>query len=134
MMRIRHCWSGVLASGQVTWRCTCFAGLMLLATSGHAQLPAGLDAAQLLQQFQQQTGNAGPAGSGVQPSAPTDVTVQPASRNNLAVPPPSRLEQIMSARASAKLQQFGYDALGQARAVTIPQAGAVQDVHIGTGR
>ena len=48
----------------------------------------------------------------------------------LAEMPLSRLEQIMSARAGAKLQQFGYDALGQGRAVTIPQAGAVQDDYI----
>jgi protein involved in polysaccharide export with SLBB domain len=44
--------------------------------------------------------------------------------------PPSRLEQIMSARANVKLTQFGYDDLGVGRAVTVPQIGAVQDSYV----
>jgi len=102
------------------------AGLLLVATSGYAQLATGMDA-QLLQQGQ--AGSTIP-GSGAQPSAPSDVTILPPSRASQPQLPQSRLEQIMSARAGAKLQQFGYDALGQGRAVTIPQAGAVQDNYI----
>jgi polysaccharide export outer membrane protein len=44
--------------------------------------------------------------------------------------PPSRLEQIMSARASMRLQQFGYNQLGIARRVVVPETGAVQDDYI----
>jgi protein involved in polysaccharide export with SLBB domain len=47
-----------------------------------------------------------------------------------AASPPSRLEQIMSARAGTKLTQFGYDDLGVGRAVTVPQIGAVQDSYV----
>lgn len=43
---------------------------------------------------------------------------------------PSRLEQILSARAGVKLQQFGYDQLGQGRTVTVAQTGAVQDDYV----
>jgi protein involved in polysaccharide export with SLBB domain len=44
--------------------------------------------------------------------------------------PQSRLEQIMSARAGAKLAQFGYEQLGVARSVVVPETGAVQDDYI----
>jgi protein involved in polysaccharide export with SLBB domain len=44
--------------------------------------------------------------------------------------PPSRLEQIMSARAGVKLSQFGYDQMGVGRAVSLPQVGDVQDNYI----
>ena len=44
--------------------------------------------------------------------------------------PPSRLEQILSARAGMRLQQFGYDQLGSGRPVTVPETGAVQDDYI----
>jgi len=54
-----------------------------------------------------------------------------------AVPPrmqqdlqPSRLEQIMSARAGVPLKQFGYDQLGRPTAVMVPQTGAVQDDYV----
>ncbi|MES2294548.1 MAG: SLBB domain-containing protein [Pseudomonadota bacterium] len=44
--------------------------------------------------------------------------------------PPSRLEQIMSARAGTKLEQFGYDQLGRGHSVSMPQTGAVQDDYV----
>jgi len=44
--------------------------------------------------------------------------------------PQSRLEQIMSARAGARLSQFGYEQLGVARSVIVPETGAVQDDYI----
>jgi protein involved in polysaccharide export with SLBB domain len=44
--------------------------------------------------------------------------------------PPSRLEQILSARAGVKIEQFGYDQLGRASAVLVPQTGAVQDDYV----
>jgi protein involved in polysaccharide export with SLBB domain len=43
---------------------------------------------------------------------------------------PSRLEQIISARAGVQLQQFGYDQLGIGRQVTVPETGAVADDYI----
>jgi len=43
---------------------------------------------------------------------------------------PSRLEQIISARAGVQLQQFGYDQLGIGRAVTVPETGAVADDYV----
>jgi protein involved in polysaccharide export with SLBB domain len=44
--------------------------------------------------------------------------------------PTSRLEQIYSARAGARLTQFGYEQLGVARSVTVPETGAVADDYI----
>ncbi len=48
----------------------------------------------------------------------------------LSVLQPSRLEQIISARAGTMLQQFGYDQLGIGRQVTVPETGAVADDYI----
>jgi protein involved in polysaccharide export with SLBB domain len=57
-------------------------------------------------------------------------TFQPQNFAPAASLPPSRLEQIMSARAGVKLTQFGYDQLGQGGSVTISQTGAVQDDYM----
>lgn len=43
---------------------------------------------------------------------------------------PSRLEQNMSARAEATLQQFGYDQVGVGSSVRVPQTGAIQDDYV----
>ena len=40
--------------------------------------------------------------------------------------PTSRLEQILSTRAGVRLAQFGYDQLGVARSVLVPETGAVE--------
>jgi protein involved in polysaccharide export with SLBB domain len=53
---------------------------------------------------------------------PTSIPVQPS--------PPSRLEQILSARAGVALSLFGYDQLGIGRPVALPQMGGVQDDYI----
>jgi polysaccharide export outer membrane protein len=44
--------------------------------------------------------------------------------------PRSRLEEIMSARAGAMLQQYGYNQFGVGRQVIVPETGAVQDDYI----
>ncbi len=44
--------------------------------------------------------------------------------------PPSRLEQIISARAGIRLSQYGYDQLGVGRQVQVPETGAVADDYI----
>lgn len=44
--------------------------------------------------------------------------------------PPSRLEQILSARAGVVLSLFGYDELGSGRAVALPQVGGLQDNYV----
>ncbi len=53
---------------------------------------------------------------------PTSVPPQPSQ--------PSRLEQILSARAGVALSLFGYDELGIGRSVSLPQMGGVQDSYI----
>ncbi|MBA2587644.1 MAG: SLBB domain-containing protein [Alphaproteobacteria bacterium] len=58
-------------------------------------------------------------------------TLQPQQNMQLLRPlPTSRLEQILSARAGMRLQQFGYDQLGSGQPVTVPETGAVQDDYI----
>ena len=83
----------------------------------------------LQQQYQQRQGPRAPAWAD-QPDVPQNVVIQPVQPENRVQLPPSRLEQIMSARAGAKLQQFGYDQLGSGRSVTVPQTGAVQDDYV----
>ncbi|HEY3637843.1 MAG TPA: SLBB domain-containing protein [Rhizomicrobium sp.] len=53
---------------------------------------------------------------------PTTLPTQPSQ--------PSRVEQILSARAGVVLSLFGYDQLGVGRPVTLPQMGGVQDSYI----
>ncbi len=86
---------------------------------------------QLRQQFGQQGGALGGGGT-------TDLTgggngntiIQSAPALSGQPLPTSRLEQIMSARARAKLEQFGYDQLGRGRSISMPQTGAVQDDYV----
>jgi protein involved in polysaccharide export with SLBB domain len=85
----------------------------------------------MLLQLQQSRGSLGSMVGQNQPQQPPSVTIQPAATLNHRVPlDRSRLEQIISYRAGAKLQQFGYDQLGQGQAVTIPMSGAIQDNYI----
>lgn len=87
-----------------------------------------------LNQLRQQYGQQGGLGNG----ATTDLTGN--GQGNLiiqAIPaqpgpplPPSRLEQIMSARAGTKLEQFGYDQLGRGRSISMAQTGAVADDYV----
>jgi protein involved in polysaccharide export with SLBB domain len=66
------------------------------------------------------TGSALPQSQVLQPQMPTALTMQPRSR----------LEQILSSRAGARLDQFGYDQLGVGRQVIVPETGAVADDYI----
>lgn len=91
-----------------------------------------LPSAQQLQQLQQQYANQSQQNNSAPPqSLPPAVILQPAvpidPRNAL---PPSRLEQILSQRAGARLQQFGYDQLGRGSSVEVPQTGAMQDDYV----
>ena len=104
-----------------------FALGILGASSTNAQVPAGMDVQQLTQQLQQGRTQANLPIQGLQPDMGTQVYA--------AVPPkipapPSRLEQILSARAGARLTQFGYDNLGRAQSIAITQTGAVQDDYL----
>jgi protein involved in polysaccharide export with SLBB domain len=108
-----------------------FAALAVLAfvrSVDAQQSLGGISPEQLLQQYQQRQGSGG--GSVSQPDTPQNSVIQPVQPNNRVQLPPSRLEQIMSARAGARLQQFGYDQLGVGHSVTVPQTGAVQDDYV----
>lgn len=81
------------------------------------------------QQFGQgQSGILGAGNIGTGNQSP--VILQPAVPALGGQLPASRLEQIMSARAHVRLTQFGYDQLGRASAVRVPQTGAVQDDYV----
>ena len=71
-------------------------------------------------------------GEGVTPATPAQTgIIQPAQTPNSTTPlPETRLEQIFSARAGARLQQFGYDQVGRSSAVTVPQTGAMVDDYV----
>lgn len=112
------------------------AGLFLgFSSSGSAQsLPGGSTdvLSQLRQQFGQQGGlgsSTDLTGSGSGSGYQTTI-IQAAPALNAPPLPQSRLEQIISTRAGARLEQFGYDQLGRARAVNLPQTGAVQDDYL----
>jgi protein involved in polysaccharide export with SLBB domain len=102
------------------------AGLLFAAGAGNAQQSLSLSPEQVLQQYQQRQG----AGQTSQTELPQNVVIQPVQPESRMPLPPSRLEQIMSVRAGARLQQFGYDQLGSGRAVTVSQTGAVQDDYV----
>jgi protein involved in polysaccharide export with SLBB domain len=105
--------------------------LVFAAGSGRAQQSLNLSPDRLLQQYQQYQQNQGQGTSATgQPEIPQNIVIQPVQPETQVQLPPSRLEQIMSARAGVKLQQFGYDQLGSGRAVTVPQTGAVQDDYV----
>jgi protein involved in polysaccharide export with SLBB domain len=100
---------------------------------GYAQQLPNIDSGQL-EQLRQQLG-AQNATQGLRPDVPQQPVQLFPERQLPAVPLlPSRLEQILSVRSGIKLKQFGYDQLGRAAPVTVPQAGAVTDDYVlGTG-
>jgi polysaccharide export outer membrane protein len=105
--------------------------LALLWTPVQAQT-GGMDLSQYGQQIQNaQGGTQGLPGRGMVSGQQPDMSTQTYAAVPRSAPkPPSRLEQILSARAGVKLQQFGYDQLGSGRSVTIAQTGAVPDDYI----
>jgi protein involved in polysaccharide export with SLBB domain len=111
-------------------------GWLAVPGEGLAQV-SGSDPLNLLQQMQRGglggLGGLGTLSNGVVDTTsqlPQNQTLQP--QGNMFAPrlPPSRLEQILSARAGVRLQQFGYDQLGVGRSVTVPETGAVADDYI----
>jgi protein involved in polysaccharide export with SLBB domain len=118
-------WRG--SSRRLVAFCTSLAlGLSLFTGPNLAQILSPL---QLQQLQQQQPGTFGQVGN-AQPSAPESLTLEPASPESRTPLPPSRLEQIMSARAGTTLRQFGYDQLGRGRAVSSPTSVAIQDDYV----
>ncbi len=89
--------------------------------------PEQLQQLQQFQQAQQKLGDRGPTTP--LGTTPQETILQPTAPANPALPT-SRLEVILSARAGAKLTQFGYSQLGVGRQVTISQMGAVQDDYV----
>ena len=99
-----------------------------ISSDGWAQTLPG-NPTDLLNQFRQQGLGSGGA-TDLTGNGQNNVVIQAAPALTGPPPPPSRLEQIMSARAGAKLEQFGYDQLGRGRSVSMPQTGAVQDEYV----
>lgn len=114
--------SRVLANRLVTSVCV-FAFLSADVMPAFAQ-----DASQALQQLQQMRGSAAQGGT-LTPSVTNQTTIIEPSAPSIPQPV-SRLETILSERAGARLQQFGYDQMGSSRAISLPQVGAVQDNYI----
>jgi polysaccharide export outer membrane protein len=85
---------------------------------------------QLRQQFGQQGGLGGSGATDLTGNGQGNTIIQAAPALNGPSLPPSRLEQIMSAKAGAKLEQFGYDQLGRGRNVSMSQTGAVADDYV----
>jgi len=110
-------------------------GWLTLSDNGLAQTSTS-DPLSLLQQIQRGgtagVGGLGSLGNGVVDTTsnlPQSQVLQP-EVSRAPAEPPSRLEQIMSARAGVKLQQFGYNQFGIGRQVIVPETGAVQDDYI----
>jgi protein involved in polysaccharide export with SLBB domain len=107
-------------------------GWLALPGNGLAQTSAS-DPLSVLQQMQRGPagGTGGLLGNGVVDTTtnlPQNQILQPATPQ--LPQPPSRLEQIMSARAGVMLEQFGYNWFGVGRQVIVPETGAVQDDYI----
>ena len=108
-----------------------FAVVGWLAQSGDG-LAQGADPAAILQQAQR-NGGLGTLNNNLVDTTgqlPQNQTLIPQMATQLTRQPPSRLEQIMSSRAGAKLTQFGYDQLGIGRQVVVPETGAVADDYV----
>lgn len=106
-------------------------GLAIVVTAPvHAQtLPSG--SSDLVNQLRQQYGQQGPGvTSDFSGSGQGSVIIQAVPAQNGLPLPPSRLEQILSARAGTKLEQFGYEQLGRGRNISMAQTGAVQDDYV----
>ena len=111
----------------------CFAvAVGIFSSAGWAQSVSGSDPLnQLRQQFGQQGGSAGTTDLTTNGNQGYQTTIIQSAPAPSAVPlPSSRLEQIMSARAGIKLEQFGYSQFGNGRAIAMAQTGAVQDDYI----
>jgi protein involved in polysaccharide export with SLBB domain len=104
------------------------AGFAWLAASGDG-LAQVSDPAALLQQVQRNNGP-GNGTTDANSQLPQNQTLTPQLATQLTRLPPSRLEQILSARAGARLMQFGYDQLGVGRQVVVPETGAVADDYV----
>ena len=107
---------------------------ILVAVQGGDTLAQQSGADQSLQnltsdQMRQMFGGQIPGAPGQENLQSQTTILEPTSSSNPNLPP-SRLEQIMSARAGVKLTQFGYDQMGVGRPVTLPQVGGVQDDYI----
>ena len=113
---------------------------LTMSGPGLAQSMGGGDSSQLLQTLGGRNGSGGLGGllggfnnGGIVDTTsqlPQSQTLQPQNSTAPVRLPPSRLEQIMSARANVRLMQFGYDQLGVGRAVTVPETGAVADDYV----
>lgn len=135
-----------VVSRRVTGLCTLVLWV-IASTAGQAQqqMPLG----QVLQQltdprFQQNSQSSDQSQGGalgglmtlLNPGGTSEATpsqtgvIQPAQTPTGGMLPESRLEQIYSARAGVRLQQFGYDQVGHASAVTVPQTGAMMDDYV----
>ncbi len=98
--------------------------------AGHAQSISG-SSSDPLSALRQQYGQPGINGTtDLTGNGQSNVIVQTAPALSGPPLPSSRLEQIMSARAGARLEQFGYDQLGRGRSIAMPQTGAVQDDYV----
>ena len=132
-----------------TRRVTGFCALVLwviasTAAQAQQQMPLGQILQQLTDPRAQQTGQQNDQSQGAAsvlgiitggPSAEAAAAetgvIPPAPVAGRGLPlPASRLEQIFSARAGVRLQQFGYDQVGRPSSVTVPLTGAMQDDYV----
>jgi len=110
----------------------CLASVTFLSDRSQAQqVPQSSDPTQVLRSILQGPNAIDNSGlNTVQPPQNTNpMTFLPALPNQSSLPP-SRLEQIMSRRASVTLSQFGYDLVGSGQPVVVPQTGGVADDYI----
>lgn len=104
-------------------------GVVFSETARAQTLPTG--SPDILNQLRQQYGQQGSStATDFSGNGQGNVIIQAAPAQNGPPLPASRLEQILSARAGAKLEQFGYDQLGRGRNITMAQTGAVQDDYV----
>src|SRR4051812_13687310 len=110
-------WNICYRVSKVSWLSASL-GMLIIAGCAVPAVAQNVDPVSGLQQLRQQfgpsqnsTNNAGQAAD----QAGAQITLQPATPQTSAPLAPSRLEQILSARAGTKLVQFGYDQLGRGR-------------------
>jgi protein involved in polysaccharide export with SLBB domain len=116
----------VIDAGMRGFRRIVTCGLVVLGLGAVALAQVSGVSPDLMQQLQQQRN------SGVTSATPgvtqREVILEPTAMS--APQPQSEVERILSIRAGMRLQMYGYDQMGVGRAVSLTQAGAVQDDYV----
>jgi protein involved in polysaccharide export with SLBB domain len=128
---LRSCWGWVRLNGCKAFLTGLLLPFLLIGLGADPALAQAGGSTDILGQLRQQYGQSGSSGGAdLSGNGQGSVIIQAVPAQSGPPLLPSRLEQILSARAGAKLEQFGYEQLGRGRNISMAQTGAVQDDYV----